>query len=159
MEKIRKAAASDRFAISALTKKYRNTLSRNPEEILEMIGNYHVAVDEKKKVIGCCGFKAWDDDAEIISLIVSEPFRGRGIARRLLESLVADIRNREKIKRIFTLTMPELAGPIFAPVGFVPVGIQMFSEKVVRECRRCEKNKLNAEKKYMCDEIALICTS
>lgn len=154
--KIRKAAVSDRFAISELTKKYSGTLPRSPEEILEMIENYHVATGEDKKVIGCCGFKIWESDAEIISLIVSKSSRGQGIARLLLKSVVADIRTRKEIKRIFSLTTPELAKNIFVSIGFIPVGIQMFSEKVIGECKRCSKNRLDEEKKYLCNEIALI---
>jgi N-acetylglutamate synthase-like GNAT family acetyltransferase len=156
MVKIRKASAGDRFEISRLTKKFSTTLPREPEEILRLAGNFYVAENEKGRIVGCCGFKAWDSDAEIISLVVDEPYQKKGVARMLLREILGWIKNANNVKKIFALTTEGVAQRIFKPVGFFPAGIQMFSLKVAKDCKRCPKNRLNSKKHYLCDEIALL---
>lgn len=156
MVKIRKASAKDRFEISRLTKKFSTTLPREPKEVLRLVGNFYVAEDLKGRIIGCCGFKIWDSDAEIISLIVDRPYQRKGIARKLLKEIIGQLKKTKNIKCIFVLATNDMAEKIFKPVGFFPAGIQMFSQKVAGDCKRCKKNRLNSKKQYLCDEIALL---
>ncbi len=153
--KIRKAVLSDKSAISRLTKKYPDTLDRSPREIEKMIGSFFVAADEEGKINGCCGFKMWEKDAEIVSWIVAKEFQGMGIGRKLLERTLEKLEKKKGIKNIFIVTVPALAQKYFEPLGFLETGLQMFSGKVFADCRRCPKNRFRAGH-YQCNEIALV---
>ncbi len=153
--KIRKAKKSDSSAVSQLTKKYPDTLNRSPREIGKMIGNFWVAENEQGKIIGCCGAKAWGHDMEIISWIVAKKYQGKGVAKKLLLALIRNLKKRKSIRYIFTLTMSKLAKKYFRPLGFCPTGLQMFSAKVIEECRHCPKNRFK-NGRYQCNEIALV---
>lgn len=152
---IRKAKYYDRVAISRLTKKFPDTLSRSPREIGKMIGNFWVAENGRGKIVGCCGAKIWTRDAEVISWIVMEKYRDTGIAKKLLLALLKNLKKRKGIRNIFVLTVPMLAKKYFRPLGFLPTGLQMFSAKVVEECQNCPKNCFQ-NGKYQCNEIALV---
>ena len=156
MIKIRKAVKGDSAGISKLTKKFPTTLSRSPEEIFRLAGNFFVAENKKAKVIGCCGFKIWDNDREIISLIVDSPHQKKGLAKNLLEKVLGQLKETKTAKKRFVLSTKEIADKIFAPAGFFPAGIQMFSQKVGQDCKRCRKNKLDSRGRYLCDEVVLV---
>jgi N-acetylglutamate synthase-like GNAT family acetyltransferase len=153
--KIRKARLADRHSISRLTKKYPDTLSRNPREIAKIIGNFWVAENERGKIVGCCGARIWSRDAEIISWIVREKYRDAITARKLLVALIETLKKRKGIRYIFSLTVPTLAEKYFRPLGFRPTGLQMFSAKVVEECQNCPKNRF-WKGRYQCNEVALV---
>lgn len=153
--KIRKAKTADRLAISRLTKKFPDTLDRSPREIGKMIGNFWVAENARGKIVGCCGAKMWSRDAEIISWIVAKKYRGAGIAKKLLFAVIKNLKKRENIRDIFTLTVSKLSKKYFRPLGFLPTGLQMFSAKVMEECQNCPKNRFK-NGKYQCNEIALV---
>lgn len=156
MPKIRKAARGDSAGISRLTKKFPTTLSRGPEEIFRLAGNFFVAENRKGKVVGCCGFKIWDSDAEIIALIVDSPYQKKGLAKNLFKKVIGRLKKMKSAKKIFALSTKEVAEKIFVPAGFFPAGIQMFSQKVGQDCRRCRKNKLDFKGRYLCDEVVLV---
>jgi N-acetylglutamate synthase-like GNAT family acetyltransferase len=153
--KIRRAKLPDRHTISLLTKKYSDTISRNPHEIAKIICNFWVAENERGKIVGCCGARIWSRDAEIISWIVREKYRNARTAKKLLIALIKNLKKRKGVRYIFALTVPELAGKYFRPLGFRPTGLQMFSAKVVEECQHCPKNRF-WKGKYQCNEIALV---
>ena len=156
MYKLRKASKRDSAGISKLTQKFSTTLSRSPKEILRLAGNFYVVENQNGKMIGCCGFKVWDNDAEIISLIVNKPYQGRGVAKKLLKGIIGQLKKTKNVKYIFALATSDVAQRIFIPAGFIPAGIQMFNQKVAKDCKRCRKNKLNSKNQYLCDEIALL---
>lgn len=153
--KIRKAKLSDKIEISRLTRKNPGTLDRSPREIANMIGNFFVAEDPRGKIVGCCGCKLWDNDAETISWIVDRGYQRHGLGKKILVKLLEDMKRRKKIKNIFVVTVPILAKKYFEPLGFLRTGLQMFSGKVIENCRRCPKNSFKG-KKYQCNEIALV---
>lgn len=153
--KIRKARKKDRHVISRLTGLYPNTLYRSAKEIEKNINNYLIAVNQKEKVIGCCGYKIWDDSAEIISWIIEKQYRKRGLGLLLLQNVIKNLKKKAEIKNIFVVTTRQLADRIFKKIGFVEVGIQMFPEKVLLDCKKCKKNYCSFGK-YACDEIALL---
>lgn len=156
MVEVRRASAGDRFEISRLTKKFPTTLPRDPKEVLRLAGNFYVAENKEGKIVGCCGFKVWDSDAEIISLVVERPYQRKGIARKLLKEIISRLKKTRNVKCIFALATNDVAEKIFKPAGFFPAGIQMFSQKVVEDCKRCRKNRFNSKNQYLCDEIALL---
>lgn len=156
MVKIRRASAGDRFEISRLTKNFSTTLPRNPKEVFRLVRNFYVAENKEGRIVGCCGFKIWDSDGEIISLVVDKPYRKKGTARVLLRETLGRLRKTKKIKNIFALTTGDVAQKIFRPAGFFPAGIQMFSLKVAKDCKRCKKNRFNSKNRYLCDETALL---
>ena len=156
MFKIRKASKRDSTDISRLTKKFSTTLSRGPKEILRLTRSFYVAENQRGKVVGCCGFKVWDNHAEIISLVVNTPHRRKGLARSLFEKVFDRLKETKDVEKIFVLSTKDVAEKIFMPAGFFPAGIQMFSLKVAEDCKRCPKNKLNSKGQYLCDEIVLV---
>ncbi|MDD5489983.1 MAG: GNAT family N-acetyltransferase [Candidatus Moranbacteria bacterium] len=156
MFKIRKASKSDSAGISRLTKKFSTTLSRGPEEISRLARNFFVAENQKGKIVGCCGFKKWDSDAEIIALIVDSPYQKKGLASRLFGKVLGQLKKTKSVEKIFVLSTKDVAEKIFSPAGFFPAGIQMFSRKVGEDCRRCRKNRLDCKGRYLCDEIVLV---
>lgn len=156
MVEIRRASAKDRFEISRLTKKFSTTLPRDPKEVLCLAGNFYVAENKEGRIVGCGGFKVWDSDAEIISLVVEKSYQRKGIARKLLKEIIGQLKKTKNIKCIFALATNDVAEKIFRPAGFFPAGIQMFSLKVAKDCKRCRKNRLNSKNQYLCDEIALL---
>jgi len=152
---IRKAKLADKSAISRLTKKYPDTLARSAAEIGKMIANFWVAESPRGKIVGCCGWKLWSGDAEIISWVVEKKYRKYGAGKKILLALLRDLRRKKTVKNIFAVTVPPLAQKYFEPLGFLPTGLQMFSEKVISDCKRCPKN-IFRNKKYQCNEIALV---
>jgi len=156
MYKLRKASKRDSTGISKLTQKFSTTLSRSPKEILRLAGNFYVVENQNSRIIGCCGFKVWDNDAEIISLIVEKPYQRKGIAKKLLKEIIGQLKKIKSVKCIFALATSDVAEKIFKPAGFFPAEIQMFNQKVAKDCKRCQKNKLNSKNQYLCDEIALL---
>ena len=156
MFKIRKASKRDSTRISRLTKKFSTTLSRSPKEILRLAENFYVAENKKGKVVGCCGFKVWDNQAEIISLVVDTPHQRKGLARSLFEKVLDRLKKTKAAKKIFVLSTKDVAERIFVPAGFFPAGIQMFSQKVGEDCQRCRKNRLDSKGRYLCDEVVLV---
>lgn len=153
--KIRRAKMLDKFKISCLTKANKDTLDRNPQEITKLISNFFVAENQHGKIVGCCGYKLWDNDAEIISWIVDKGYQKKGLGKKILAKLLEDMKRRKKIKNIFVVTVPVLAKRYFQPFGFLKTGLQMFSGKVFADCQRCPKNSFR-RKKYQCNEIALV---
>jgi len=153
--KIRKAKKKDAKAISRLTNKFPDTISRSPWEISEMIGNFWVAENSRGRIVGCCGAKMWRRDAEIISWIVEEKYQGSDVGKKVLLSLIKNLRKKNFIRNIFAVTVPALAKKYFRPLGFLPTGLQMFSTKVLEDCQNCPKNRFR-NGKYQCNEIALV---
>lgn len=153
--RLRKAKLGDRFSLSRLTRKFPDTLNRSPKEISKMIGNFWVAENGRGRIVGCCGAKMWTGDAEIIAWVVDKKYQGAGLAKKILIALIKNLKKRKSVGDIFVLTVPLLAKKYFRPLGFRPTGLQMFSAKVVEECRNCPKNRFYAGK-YQCNEIALV---
>jgi amino-acid N-acetyltransferase len=99
-----------------------------------------------RQVVGCVGLSIlWADLAEVRSLAVDEPFRGRGIGSRLVEWCVDEARRLE-IRRLMTLTYEQR---FFEKLRFEVVNKDTLPLKVWSECVRCPKRN-------GCDEIAMV---
>ena len=153
---IKKATKKQGLAISALTKKHSNVmLYRTPEAIKKLWKNYFVAL-EGENIIGCCGFKTYPrGDAEIISLAVERKYRGLGMGSKLIKKTAKNALKKASVKRVMAFTNPR-ATALFRKNGFIQVGVQLFHEKILEECRKCPKNKLNKKYRYLCNEVAMV---
>lgn len=130
-------------------------LYRAPEAVKKLLGNYFVAASGEE-VIGCCGFKTYTGgDAEIISLAVGKKYRGLGIGGKLIKKAVKEALKRSSVKRVMAFTNPHVT-PLFRKNGFMQVGVQLFHEKILGECRKCPRNRLDKNNKYHCNEIAMV---
>jgi amino-acid N-acetyltransferase len=99
-----------------------------------------------RRVVGCAGLSIlWADLAEIRSLAVDEPYRGRGVGSRLVEWCVDEAR-RLQIRRVMALTYEQR---FFEKQGFEVVPKETLPLKVWSDCVRCPKRD-------GCDEIAMI---
>jgi amino-acid N-acetyltransferase len=99
-----------------------------------------------RQVVGCTGLSIiWADLAEVRSLAVDEPFRGRGIGSRLVEWSVDEAR-RLGIRRVMSLTYEQR---FFEKLGFEVVPKETLPLKVWSDCVRCPKRD-------GCDEIAML---
>jgi N-acetylglutamate synthase-like GNAT family acetyltransferase len=153
---IKKSAKKHTLRISNLTKKHSSVmLFRTPKAVERLRKNYFIAFDGEK-VIGCCGFKAYPGgDAEIISLVVEKKYRDLGIGSKLIHKAIKDAFKRNSVKRVMAFTNPRVT-PLFRKNGFIQVGVQLFHEKILEECKKCPRNRLDKNNKYHCNEIAMV---
>jgi N-acetylglutamate synthase-like GNAT family acetyltransferase len=85
-----------------------------------------------------------DGLAEIRSVVVDPEWRGAGIGSRIVRMLISDAR-KMGIARVFCLTRRL---DFFGRLGFVPVSMERFPEKVWNDCRLCSRRD-------SCDETAM----
>lgn len=128
---------------------YGLMLPRSLASMYEDVRDFHVAVEKDAvggdRVVGVCGLKiVWANMAEVYALAVHPDFRGRGIGRQLVLSVV-DEAEELSIKRLMTLTYEQ---KFFERCGFAVVDRAQLPLKVWSECVRCPKNQ-------RCDEIAM----
>ena len=121
-------------------------LNRSNDEISTNIRSYILAFENEVLV----GFGALHvhapDLAEVRSLIVKEDFRGKGVGRQIVLSLINEGKNLE-IKKVFTLTYQK---EFFEKNGFVEIPKESLPvHKIWADCIKCKHFPV-------CDEIALI---
>jgi len=68
-------------------------------------------------VVGVANGYSWAGVAELKQMWVSEPCRGKGIARQLLDAFIAEARQRE-VKRIFVASHSFQAPGMYEKFGF-----------------------------------------
>lgn len=121
-------------------------LHRSLSHLYEHVRDFHVAVSDDGKVIGCCGLSiVWANLAEVYSLAVAPGYRGQGLGRSLVQACIDESR-RLGIHQLMTLTYEQA---FFARLGFEVIDRQRLPLKVWSECLRCSKNQA-------CDEIAMV---
>lgn len=129
-----------------------NVLVRPLEELSALIPQF-IVLELDGSIVGCCGYKLWDNQAEIISWIVHTDYQGQNWGDKLIKACVQLARERE-VDLIFTLTT--WRGRHFLErQGWIVVGINYLTKKVITDCAHCPKNQI-LEGQYLCDEIALI---
>ncbi len=85
---------------------------------------------------GVCGLNiCWEDLAEIKSLAVCEPQKGKGFGLQLVQTCLEEARFFG-LKKVFTLTyIPEF----FIKIGFKPVDKSALPHKIWSDCLNCPK--------------------
>ncbi|WP_438433282.1 N-acetyltransferase [Gorillibacterium sp. sgz500922] len=117
-----------------------------PKELLRYSIDSFVVAEVGGKLIGCGSLcKLGPELVEIRSLGISDGFKGQGIGRKLVDTLVAQAK-AAGIPRVMALTY-EVA--FFQRVGFSVVSKEIFPEKVWKDCVNCSKQQC-------CDEIAVL---
>jgi amino-acid N-acetyltransferase len=120
-------------------------LFRSLAQLYEDLRDFAV-YERDREVVGCVGLSIlWADLAEVRSLAVDEPYRGRGIGSRLVEWCVDEAR-RLQIRRLMTLTYEQR---FFEKLGFEVVAKETLPLKVWSDCVRCPKRD-------SCDEFAMV---
>lgn len=148
---LRKANIRDIPAIHKLLQIYGNKGELLPRPLSQLYDHLRdfsvfVDVDNDHRLAGCCALQfCWEDLAEIRSLAVHPDYAGRGIGRRLVESVIVEARTF-KIKKIFTLTYrPEF----FRKFGFSRIDRSELPFKIWADCIICVKFP-------DCDETAMM---
>ncbi len=121
-------------------------LDRSHDEIANAIRSYNVAWDYDK-IIGFCALHIHSCTlAEIRSLFVSEEYRGRGIATKIISVSIAEALSLG-ISEILVLTFKR---SLFEKLGFVEVSKEAIpNQKIWADCIKCKHFPI-------CEEIALI---
>jgi amino-acid N-acetyltransferase len=145
---IRRALVRDVDAIFALTKLMASRdlmLPRSKYKIVSVLSSFFVAVDKNEKLMGCGSCAVlWTDLAEICALAVNDEWRGKGLGRALVDTLIAEA-HRMGIPKIITLTYQI---EFFKKLGFIMEDKDAFPRKLWRECLECPKLE-------QCDETAM----
>lgn len=147
-EIIRKATIRDIKQIQALVNSFARRdlmLPRSLNELYENIRDFWVF--ERNGVVGGCAalHVAWEDLAEIKSVVISKPLQKRGLGTRLVHACVEEAKQLGS-KRVFVLTY---APEFFRSLGFKKVRHADLPHKVWAECINCPKFP-------DCDETALL---
>lgn len=111
-------------------------LPRPLASIYEFIRDFVVAVDNEGTVVGCCALHiAWEDLAEVRSLVVAEKAKNKGLGRQLVAHCIDNAR-KLGISRIFALTY---IPPFFYECGFHDISKEGLPHKIWSDCINCHK--------------------
>jgi amino-acid N-acetyltransferase len=147
---LRKASVSDVKRIHSMLmecSKQGLLLPRSFTELYSHLRDYFVVAGrEKGEVLGCCALSiAWEELAEIRSLVVDPSIRGQRWGARLVEACLSDAMTLGLYK-VFVLTYQV---DFFSKAGFEVVSKDSLPQKVWSDCLRCPKFP-------ECDETAML---
>ena len=151
---IRNAGFADAEAIFSLIKSYPDELLARPvSDIVQNIDRFLVA-ERKGEVVGAAAWavlpeigKARQPSVEVKSVAVRQDMKGRGIGRRLVEAVIARIREFHPAQIIVLTFTP----PFFAKLGFVKVPKKTLMHKLYMGCVNCTKY----DNPFTCPEVAM----
>lgn len=137
---IRKATLRDIEAIHRLLHAYSHQGDLVPRSLSDLYGSirdFSVVEDsETGRVIGCCALQfCWEDLAEIRSLVIDEPWRGKEWASRLVAFCVEEAR-RHGMAQLFCLTFKP---DFFEKFGFHRIDRSELPLKIWADCMHCVK--------------------
>lgn len=119
-------------------------LPRTASDLLRHLDQFVVAEEDGKVLALGSLLPMAPGLAEVRTLAVDPAAQGRGLGRRIVAKLV-DMGIQKGFARIFCLTRePEF----FASCGFETVSMDLFPQKVWKDCRKCPRQD-------RCDEIAM----
>lgn len=135
---IRKATIPDIPAIHQLLHTHAgegDLVPRPLSRLYDHLRDFSVAVDEETgTVAGCCALQfCWETLAEIRSLAVSPPHRGKGVASRLVDTCMAEARGFG-ITRLFCLTFKP---DFFGRFGFTQIDRAELPINIWSDCMLC----------------------
>ncbi|KEQ27144.1 N-acetyltransferase [Paenibacillus tyrfis] len=144
----RKATAQDIDTLYDIIQGYAEKgimLPRTKETLSVQLDTFVVA-EIDGQLVGCGSLTRLGQDlVEIRSLGVSDGYKGQGIGKALVNSLLHEAK-QQGIPKVMALTY-EVA--FFERNGFTVVEKEIFPEKVWRDCVHCKKQ-------HCCDEIAVL---
>jgi amino-acid N-acetyltransferase len=120
-------------------------LARSRNTLYESLREFTIIEDEGKLVGTGALHIIWENLAEIRALAISVEYQGRGIGKRLIETLVNEAEELG-INQVFALTYQV---PFFNKCGFTEISKDEMPVKVWKECIDCPKFP-------NCDEVAVI---
>ncbi|MFH1707297.1 MAG: N-acetyltransferase [Planctomycetota bacterium] len=145
---IRKARLGDVGGILDLIQPFVDRdiiLGRTPQDMIERIRDYMVAVDEGR-VVGCAAlFPGWENLGEVRTVAVDPGVQKKGVGRGLVAACLDEARALG-LPRVFALTYET---EFFKRMGFCEVDMHTLPQKIFRDCVRCKKFP-------DCDEIAMV---
>ncbi|MBM3245868.1 MAG: N-acetyltransferase [Candidatus Omnitrophica bacterium] len=146
--KIRKAEIKDISQIQALINGFAKQdlmLPRSLNELYENIRDFW-AIEESRKVIGCCALHiSWGDLVEIKSLAVRRDKQKKGLGAVLVATCLEEA-GKIGAKKIFVLTYKP---DYFKKFGFKKIKNSQLPHKIWAECINCPKFP-------NCQEIAML---
>ena len=146
---IRSAQAADIPALLRLVSDHArrgDLLPRTALSIRDTLADWLVAEDEHGHIVACVSLLYYTPVlAEVRSLAVADQYKGNGVGRKLLTSLIARAQERQ-IPTLFALTR---AVAFFEKAGFAITQKDDFPEKIWRDCFICPV-------KDACDEVAVV---
>ena len=144
---IRKAKLIDAKAIHILINSAAvkgDVVPRSLSEIYESIRDFLVA-EENGKAVGCCSLHiAWEDLAEVRSLVVLPAKQEKGAGAKLLKATLREAK-RLALPKVFALTSKP---GFFQKYGFERISRKSLPHKIWGDCLKCPKFP-------KCDEVAL----
>jgi len=132
MIEIRPARTSDIKGIRALIDAFalqRRLLNKETVTLYESVQEFTVAVEDGV-VVGCGALHIlWEDLAEVRTVAVAEELHGKGVGRKILESIIARAKTIG-VERIFCLTFEtEFFGTLgFKEIQGTPVEPEVYAE-------------------------------
>lgn len=131
-----KPAESDIARLTELVNEFAKRgdfLPRSEDHIRATLPDWQIAVADDK-IIAIGSLLLYGPLlAEVRSLAVTDEAQGTGIGRRLVESLLAEAKERQ-IPQVFALTR---AVKFFEKVGFEITDKENFPDKIWKDCRVC----------------------
>lgn len=128
-----------------------NMLPKTAHEIMLNLSNFFVA-EVDGCVVGCCGYKIWINAwIEIISLVIEEKFRGRGLGTKLVDACIKQAK-RQGFSKISTLTANH---DWFYKRGFREVDIEILPHKIWGDCAKCSRNAAGPGD-VRCNEVPMV---
>jgi amino-acid N-acetyltransferase len=111
----------------------RVLLGKERVELYESVQEFLVAEDSSGKVIGCGALHVmWEDLGEVRTLAIEGSHQGKGIGKKILESLLERAKGLG-LKRIFCLTFEV---EFFSKLGFEPISESPVAPEVYAELVR-----------------------
>ncbi|HPG41619.1 MAG TPA: N-acetyltransferase [bacterium] len=145
---IRKAKIKDVPEIVDLINYYAQKgemLPRTPVQVYSVLRDF-VVIEQEHKVAGVGALSIiWSDLAEVRSLAIAPDKQGRGLGRRIVETLLDEARSLE-LPQVFTLTYKP---DFFVKLGFTLADKKDLPHKIWKDCIHCPKFP-------DCDETALV---
>ncbi|MGQ0560678.1 MAG: GNAT family N-acetyltransferase [Gemmatimonadota bacterium] len=144
---LREALPSDVEAMHTLLDGFAKRGLLLPRAVDEVYRNFRefIVAEHGGRMVGCSGLRLYSSElGEIVGLAVSEESHGRGVGRRMIETLVAQAKSLG-LKKVIALT---LQPDFFFKLGFEPAVVAEYPQKIAADCSRCAK-------RATCIEIAV----